>query len=167
MALASLMALHSAITAHLIAERLGIDRGALSDTWERVGDEAKAWGADDTLLPDFRAGAWQGRADPAAFYRACFEYVVAHGPTIRAEVDAFRREQLIRQLHAAQRLSPEREREIRDQPSDPTPTQPPPVADVWLRTRLMTAAEHWWTIPEHEGWLLHYHEQAFAKPAPG
>lgn len=160
-ALVSLLALHSAIAAQLVMEALGKDRGAFIDTWNTIQNEEDVW-HDGALSPEFKAALWQGSTDARAFYVSCYAYVRDHAATIRAELDTFRRAQLLRVLEGRGVLSEGRAREIHEQASEPHATQLPAMARAAFERGVVVFAEHLWTVPEHESYVLQLHAEAFA-----
>jgi hypothetical protein len=158
-ALASLLALHSAIGAQFLMEALGLDREKLIASWERVSDENSVWTAEEQLTPEMATELWQGR-DAADYYRACHDYVRAHAHDLRDQLDQFRRQQLLRLLYDRGLLSPERSRDIETQSNVPAPVEPPVAVRAAFNSGIVVFAHHRWTVTEHESYLLGLAEEA-------
>ena len=148
--LGSLFALHSAVLAQYLVGKLGVDREQYSRSWEGVDEERSVW-AGDVLRPEFSSALWQGEEDHSSFYARCYHYVCDHRQTIRAEVDAFRRKQLLRTLPERGEPSSQRQSEIEVQSTSPEPMEAPAT---WYGNRLVTLAGNPFTLTEHESHLL-------------
>jgi Fe-S-cluster containining protein len=162
--LSSLLALHTALVAQYLAEALGVDRTALGAAWSGVAGPQDGWTDEHVLEPELRERLWRGWAgDPETYYRTCYHTILERRDTIREELDRFRRRQLLRTLRDDGRLTAARERAIRDQPTDPAPLAPT-EAHALFAEGLVVFGQHRWTIPEHEGFCLWYHDQLFSNP---
>jgi len=149
--LSSLLALHSAVAAQYLLAEMGIDGERYTKAWEQAGPEPELWTEQDGLRDELLTELWQGQGDPAAFYRRCFEYVMAHAD-IRARVEESRRAQLVRRGRRD-------EAELGALAIDPEPREPPATARGVFENRIMVFGEHTWTVCEHESFLLWYHQR--------
>ncbi|MBI2567706.1 MAG: hypothetical protein HYV63_11805 [Candidatus Schekmanbacteria bacterium] len=153
--LASLLALHTALVAQYLLIAQGIDPDSFSDAWSQVVDDRSVWSVHDQLDPGFSRALWQGRADHAAYYRGCFEWIMQRRESVRGLIAEYRRNQLLRRAD----LSEAEKHRIRAQCSEPEAGRVPPEAHEVFMRDVLVFAQHRWTVTDHEGWLLWYHRR--------
>lgn len=157
--LATLLQMHISVATPFLVEELGFDLKAFQTFWQSTSLE-DLWDGD-SIKESHAKTLWQGRYTPEEFYKACYQYLKSHSDSLRCSVIEYRKEQLILFLKNLDTLTPEREQEIRQQPNEPSPQEPPPEALKLLqRQNLLYFEENIFTVYELESYLLWFHKQA-------
>jgi hypothetical protein len=160
--LASLLQLHCVITAQYLIKMLGFNISRCNAFWQNH-NYTEIWDGEG-ISSQFVGELWQERKDYRAFYRECYAYLLTHRDTIRQQLDQYRREQLLDSLDQSGELSEKRAEQIRNQQSTPIQTEPSTdTFQAFMGGHLVYFPQHRWTIPEHESYILWFHQQAYGE----
>jgi Fe-S-cluster containining protein len=160
--LSSLIALTSICASQYIALQVGLDAKNYRGTWADYLDEEAAWPDGQQLSPALHQRLWDGLGEPIEFYKLCYHYILDHRATICDEIEAFRRQQLLRLLSTEDRLSAELQLALQQAPTDPAPLAPSDQEkERYLRDLILGPDKHRWSFRELEGHVLWFYNQAY------